>query len=141
MALFEMEGMYGMSTAKPRLKILRDRVSVFRMPADSPVPMTVFESDYFSITKTPDELSIVCDDSFIPVEVKRESDFRVIKVDAGLELSMVGIIAGISGILADNGISVFVISAYDTVYIIVRARDMDNAVSALMHTGYDVKRT
>ena len=129
-----------MSSMKPLLKVMREKMSICRMPADSLVPMSVFESDFFSITRTSDELSIVCGDVYIPADVKRESDFRVIKVDAKLDFSLVGIIAGISAILAEKEISIFVVSTYDTDYILVRASALDAAVNALTHAGHDVKR-
>ena len=125
---------------KLRLGVTRDKVSVCRLPADSPIPMWAFESDFFSITKTPDELSIVCSEKIIPEDIQKESNYRVIKVEGPLDFSLVGILAEISTRLAQRDISLFAISSYDTDYILVKESKLEDAILALTDAGHDIKR-
>lgn len=57
-----------------------------------------------------------------------------------LDFSLVGIISRIAGVLSEHGISVFVISTYDTDYILVRASALDEAVAALTSVGHEITR-
>ena len=67
-----------------------------------------------------------------------ESHFRAIGVEGTLDFSLIGILAEISSLLAQNGISLFAISTYDTDYILVRSRDLKQAVLALRQAGHTV---
>lgn len=87
-----------------------------------------------------DELSIVSELDGIPSDIKCEKDWRTLKVEGPLDFSLVGILAAISTILADDGISIFAISTYDTDYILVRHKDIDKAISALTKERYEIIR-
>lgn len=76
----------------------------------------------------------------IPRDIKCEKDWRALKVEGPLDFSLVGILAAISTILADYGISIFAISTYDTDYILVRHKDIEKAISALTRERYEINR-
>jgi uncharacterized protein len=102
------------------------------------IPDWAYESEFYTITKTPDELSIVCSQESIPSDTKCEKDWRILKVEGKLDFSLTGILASISNTLAKVKISIFTVSTYDTDYIFLKNNDFKEAISALKQVGYGV---
>lgn len=84
-----------------------------------------------SVTATAEELSIVCPAGLVPEDIRAERDWRTFKVEGPLDFALVGILAKLSGALADAGVSVFALSTYDTDYLLVRADKLEVATAAL----------
>jgi len=124
------------------LVVLGDRLAVCRLPPDQPLPPWAKPSkgEFFSATSTPEEVSVIVAESRVPAAGKCERGFGLIKVQGRLDFSLVGLIAGLSGTLADAGVSIFAFSTYDTDYVMVKQADMDRAVAALRQAGYEVRR-
>lgn len=132
-----------MKQNKLTLSILKSMFGICRLDSGSEIPTWVYESSFFSITKTPEELSLVCPESSIPVnipeKVRTEKGWSCLKVEGPLDFGLTGILAGISRVFADNDISVFAVSTYDTDYIFVREKCLKLAVRALEEAGYEVR--
>jgi len=90
------------------------------------------------VARAPGELSVVCREERRPAGAHAETGFRALAVRGPLDFSLVGILAGLCGVLADAAISVFAISTFDTDYLLVRDRDLDAAASALRAAGYQI---
>ena len=120
------------------MKLLKEKYGVCRLDKTELIPEWAQNSGFFSITRTSDELSIVCSQDDIPNDINCEKDWRILKIEGPLDFSLIGILASISTILAQKGISIFAISTYDTDYILVKNNDIDNAISALIKERYDV---
>jgi hypothetical protein len=113
------------------MKLLEEKYGVCRLDAGEAIPAWATLGTFFSVTKTEDELSVVCDEDAIPEGLVCEKDWRILKVLGPLDFSLVGILASISKTLADCGVSIFAISTYDTDYILVKEIDIDRAVESL----------
>lgn len=120
------------------MKLLKEKYGVCRLDKTDSIPNWAKDSDFFSITKTLDELSIVCSQQNIPNDIKCEKDWRILKIEGPLDFSLIGILASISTILAQKEISIFAVSTYDTDYILVKDNDVDNAIEALVNKGYEI---
>jgi len=120
------------------MKLLKERFGVCRLNKNEPIPEWTKNSDFYSITKTLDELSIVCSQDSIPSNIKYEKDWRTLKIEGTLDFSLIGILSSISTILAQKGISIFAISTYDTDYILVKDKDIDNAINTLSNEKYEI---
>lgn len=120
------------------MKLLKERFGVCRLNKKSEIPEWVQNVDFYSITKTMEELSIVCLQDNIPDNVKCEKDWRILKVEGPLEFSLIGILSSISTILACKKISIFAISTYDTDYILIKDKDIDNAINVLSDERYEI---
>lgn len=120
------------------MKLLKESLAVCRLEKDDKIPTFAIEGDFFSITKTEDELSLVCSSKNIPDNIKCEKDWRALKVEGPLDFSLIGILSSISSILAKNKVSIFAISTYDTDYILVKDKDLDNAIIALEKENYNI---
>ena len=95
---------------------------------------------FFSVTKTEDEISVVMLQDKISSDVKVEKDWRILKVEGTLDFSLIGILAKISEILAKNSISIFVISTFNTDYILVKEEKIEKAMTVLSKEGYEISK-
>jgi hypothetical protein len=91
---------------------------------------------FFSITRTPDELSVVAEHTRIPSGTPTDGGWCALKVEGPLPLSAVGVLHSITGPLAGAGISIFAVSTHDTDYILVKMEAMRRAVQALSAAGH-----
>ena len=124
------------------LEVLNDRLAICRSDKDAPLPRWAKapSGEFFSVTRTRDELSIIIADARAPREAKCERDWRLLMVKGPLDFNLVGIIAGLAGTLADSGVSIFALSTYDTDYIMVKQTDLDRALAALRQAGYPISQ-
>lgn len=98
-----------------------------------------FADEFVFVGKTDEELSLVCRTDKTPCEfIAAETGWRGFRVQGELDFSLIGILSRLSSILAENGISIFAISTFNTDYILVKEEKFDGAVAALKENGYDV---
>jgi len=120
---------------KLQLRILEDLFTIHRFPANHEIPNRVYESEFYSISKSKEELSIVCCSSIQLNSEKSEIDWACLKVVGPLDFSLTGILANISAVLAKSEISIFAISTFDTDYILVKSEKLPSAKKALLKSG------
>ncbi len=120
------------------LSILPTRLAVCRLERDAPIPAWSLSGAFYTLSRTPDELSIVCPESVVPIGTRAESGWRALKVAGHLDFTLTGILAGLAGALAQAGISLFAISTFDTDYILVKENDLPQAIRALEQAGHRV---
>lgn len=117
---------------KLSLKVLPERLAVCSVDKNQPIPRWVLESsDFYSISKTRDELSIVSAEESVPVGVKAEKGWAAIEVEGPLKFDLIGIVSSLTTSLAENGISVFVLSTYNTDYILIKEENLKTAKTVL----------
>lgn len=119
-----------------RLDVIEGPYSVCRLEPDDPTPTWIEDSPFWSVTRTTSELSIVCRSDLVPPEIEAETGFRIIGVEGPLPFDAVGVISDVSKALAETGISVIVVSTFETDYLLVRDSDLDLALAALHDRGY-----
>ncbi|QDV38018.1 ACT domain-containing protein [Tautonia plasticadhaerens] len=93
-----------------------------------------------SRTRTADELSVVCPADLVPEGVRAERGWRAFRVEGPLPFALTGVLASIAGPLADAGVNLFVVSTFDTDYVLVPGRLLDRAAAALEAEGHAVRR-
>jgi len=124
-----------MSMTRLRFTTLKEEFSLHRLPLSDPVPESVFKAAFYSLTRTEEEVSIVCPDSLKIDSIKRESGWSCIKIIGPLDLSQTGVLASVSTCLAQAGISIFAISTFDTDYILVKKHTLKSAVKKMIDSG------
>ncbi|GBL03115.1 ACT domain-containing protein [Glaciecola sp. KUL10] len=122
---------------KQTLSVLEDIFAIHSLSEDSSIPAVVLSSDFYFIGKTNDELSLVVKESLDIEAIETDKDWRVLEVLGPLNLSMIGIMAQISQCLAQAEVSIFVVSTFETDYILVKNLQLETAVSALASAGYE----
>lgn len=121
------------------LRLLGDRLAVCKLAPQAGIPEWARTGDLVSITRTPTELSIVCLHEVVPEGVHAERGWRAFMVIGPLDFSLVGVLAALASVLAEAGISIFVLSTYDTDYLLVKEAQLERAASALIAAGYDLE--
>ena len=115
--------------------------AVVRLPADAAVPAELFEPGevFVSVTRTPEELSVICPAGREPAgSTAAEDGWRLLSVRGPLEFTLTGIIAALASELAAAGVALFSMSTFDTDHILVRGADLAHAVKALRESGHEV---
>ena len=96
-------------------------------------------ADFYFIGKTDEEISLVCKTEDTPADTTaRDDGWRGFRIQGVLDFSLIGILSGISGILAANSIGIFAVSTYNTDYILVKSGNFDKAVNVLREEGYTI---
>lgn len=115
------------------LKLLEGRYAVCRLDAGAPVPLSLVTGthEFVSVTRTADELSVVCAESVTPAGAKAETGWRAFKVQGPLDFSLTGVLSSLLGPLAEAKISVFTVATSDTDYILVREPELAAASAVL----------
>ncbi|MGB3680850.1 MAG: GNAT family N-acetyltransferase [Rubrobacteraceae bacterium] len=121
------------------LSILNERLAVCRFDAASNISAWEASSGFLSLTRTADELSVVCPERSVPENVACEPGWRALKLEGPLDFSLIGVLARITDALAGANVSVFVVSTYDTDYILVKEGSLQTAKIALQKAGYGIK--
>jgi hypothetical protein len=129
-------------SATYELMVLAERLAILRLPGGAPLPdwVQIDAPRFCCITRTPDELSIVVDQNVVPRDQAGLRDYRALRVAGTLDPQAVGVLASITAPLASARIPIFAISTFDTDYILVRERDLDRAIEALLSAGHRVVR-
>ena len=120
------------------LDVLPASYAICRLSADAALPSWARSRAFSSVTRTAGELSIVCAADDVPDDVAAERGYRVLAVRGPLDFGLVGIVAALSTVLASAAISIFVVSTYDTDYLLVRGTDLERAAGALRAAGHEV---
>jgi hypothetical protein len=110
--------------------------AVCRPGADATIPAWATAGHFFSITRTGDELSVVCRQDAVPEGVVGERGWRCLRVAGTMPFSVVGILASLTVPLAEAGISLVAVSTFDTDYLLVKEEDRTVALNALRRRGH-----
>ena len=121
------------------LLLVEGSFGICRLPANAAMPPWAAGGGLVSVTRTPDELSVVCPDAAVPEGVPCERGWRCLRVAGAMPLSAVGVLAVLATALAAAGVSLFAVSTFDTDYLLVRTADFDRAVAALRTAGHAVE--
>ena len=132
--------MYNLTVTAPTvtLRVLDGELAVCRLPADAPAPPIPAGAALFAVTRTRDELSIVCPRAAAPADAEVEPGWRALGVAGPLDFGLTGILTSLATPLAAARISIFAISTYDTDYVLVRDSALPAAIDALRDAGHTV---
>ena len=97
-------------------------------------------SAFLSVTRTANELSVVCPDSAVPAEVHAERNRRLLQIEGTLGFTLTGVLASVALPLAKAEISIFAVSTYDTDYLLVSEQDLLATTQVLEAAGHSIRR-
>lgn len=120
-----------------RLRPLPNCLAVCRLPPESPEPAWP-RGTFTSVTRTPLELSIVCDEDAVPSEIQAERGWRMLTVEGPIPFETTGVAAALVSPLAAAGVSVFLISTFDTDYLLLKDAVFERGLALLRQAGHDV---
>ena len=132
--------MMNLSQRHFQLSILPETFATVGLTPGTSIPGWATQGSFFSVTRTPDELSIVVDETLVPAGVQSQGGWRVMKVHGPFILSEVGVLASLAGPLAAAKISAFVVSTFDTDYLLVANENLAPAISTLERAGHTFQK-
>ena len=116
------------------LKLLPFPLTVCKIPGAGEVDLS---KEFYFLGRTDEELSLVCKTEDVPSEtLEREDGWRGFRIEGTLDFSLIGILAPITTLLAEQKIGIFAISTYNTDYVLVKEENLPRAVAALQTAGY-----
>lgn len=118
------------------LIVLPGRLAVCRLDVGADVPAWATTGDFSVVARTAEEVSIVCAAAAVPPGVRAEGDWRALRVAGQLDFALIGVLAALTASLAEAAVPVFVISTFDTDYLLVREVHLHRAINALAAAGH-----
>jgi uncharacterized protein len=123
------------------LTVLEKKYSIYKFQKGSVLPEWIYSSEFWSVTNSEEELSVVTAQTDHTSEwTYCNKDWRIFKIEGPLDFSLIGVIADISVILKEANISVFIISTYNTDYILVKEKDLNTSIAFLQKKGYNIRQ-
>jgi hypothetical protein len=122
------------------LKLIDKCFTIHRLSQQSKIPAEVFRAPIYFIAKTLDEVSIVLPEDIKIQSRDAEPNWQALKIEGPLDFSLTGILSNIALILANEKISIFAISTFDTDYILVKKKALNNAINTLQANDYHISR-
>lgn len=118
------------------LTLLPDRLAVCRLGPDDDAPAWADTPPLASVTRTAQELSVVCAEQAVPADVKAERGWRAFRLEGPVPFTTVGVVAGLTKPLAEAGVPVFILSTFDTDYLLVKEANLERARKVLVSAGF-----
>ncbi len=125
-----------MDTQALEFYLLPGELAVCRLEPEEPCPPWAQGPGLVAVVRTAEELSVICPAPRVPPGVERVEGWRALRVAGPLDMSAVGVLAGLSGCLARAGVSLLALSTFLTDYVLVRRADLGRALAALGAGGY-----
>ena len=122
-----------------KLGILPGKLAICRLGARGDIPAWASGTWFLSITRTRDELSIVCDQQHVPSETLASREWRALRLEGPIDLGETGVLAALAVPLAEAHIPIFPVATHDTDYTLVRENGLPRAFEALRAAGHEVE--
>jgi hypothetical protein len=120
------------------LSLLAGTFAVCRLHSRAPIPPWISPHHFYSVTRTEEELSIVCFQQNIPESIPAETDWRILKVHGPLDFGLTGILAALAEPLAKAEISIFALSTFNTDYLMVKNINLKKTLQVLTQAGHTI---
>jgi hypothetical protein len=125
-------------SASLNLELLDQTFAICRLDSRAQVPAWAAAAEFLSLTRTAEELSIVCRQDWVPMDAVCERGWRCLRVAGKIPFTAVGVLASLAVPLAEAGISLFAVSTFDTDYLLVKEHELMAAAKALRSYGHTV---
>ncbi|WP_077622774.1 ACT domain-containing protein [Sediminibacillus massiliensis] len=125
-----------------QLNVLPKQLAVIKIAINEKIPENIFEErEFLSITYTDEEISIICPEKNIPLDLSAqvEKGWSAFKVAGELDFSLTGILVSLAAPLAEASISIFALSTYNTDYLLVKTDNLERAIHILRSEGFKVE--
>jgi hypothetical protein len=129
-----------MTSWRLTLTVLADEFAICRLPPDTPIPAWADSLPFTAITRTAEELSITCARAAAPADVQAQLGWRCLKVEGPFDLNTtIGVLAALAQPLAQAGVSLYVVSTFDTDYLFVRGEQLGRTMETLSAKGHSIQ--
>ena len=119
-----------------RLAVLPQTFGICRLSPKTRIPRWIHNSSFYSISRSPDELSLICEEALIPNGVQVEGGWSAFRVIGTLDMTLISVLASLSLPLAEARIGLITVSTFDTDYLLVRSKKLSKAIDVLTRAGH-----
>jgi hypothetical protein len=130
-----------MTNQSLNLSVLKEHLAICRLDASFTIPEWATAGEFLNITRTDDELSIVCNEENVPDDVKCDKGYIAVKFEGPFDFSMTGVLVSVAKPLANVGISILAFATYDTDYILIKKDVKQAAINAIVAAGHKIHET
>jgi len=124
---------------KLSLSLMPHTYAVCQFHPDKHIPYWALLGDFVSLTRTHEELSIVCQQDNVPDEIRAERGWRCVQVQGAFDFSVAGVNASLAIPLAEADISVLAIATYATDYILIKEENVERVIQVLEQAGHSIE--
>ncbi len=128
-----------MSTRRFTVSLLPQCSAVCRLDSHSAVPAWATSGPFFCVARTAEELSIVCEEQRVPAGTQAAPGWRALRLHGPIAFTETGVLASLVQPLAAAAVGIFVVSTYDTDYLLVQQEQLESALAALRRSGHEVR--
>ena len=125
---------------KLNLSLLPQKYAVCHFHPDKHIPYWALLGDFVSLTRTHEELSIVCQQNNVPDDIEAERGWRCVQVQGAFDFSTAGVHVSLAVPLAEADISVLAIATYATDYLLIKEENVERALQVLKQAGHSIER-
>lgn len=122
------------------LMLLPGRFAVCRLDPAANLPSPAGRDGFWSVTRTAEEISVVLPESAAQPEWRIEAGWRAFQVAGPLAFGLTGVVASLTQPLAEAGVPVFVLSTFDTDYLLVKEQNLEHAQETLAGAGHALRK-
>ncbi len=119
-------------------RLLPGEFAIVRLPPDAEIPAWALRGSFFSVTRTGDELSLVCPAGNVPESQQAEPGWACLKLDGPFPFSQTGVLSSFITPLAERGVSIFALATFDTDYVLVKLQLLQTALAAVKEAGHQL---
>ena len=127
-----------MTIKKLSLSSIPERFAVCQIDHQAKIPDWAFVGEFFFVSRTPDELSIICPVQFVPPDIQYVAGWRGLKIEGPFDFNEIGVLAAIAAPLARGDISLLTVSTFDTDYIFLQEAQFETGVDILEAVGHKI---
>ncbi|MDI9476888.1 MAG: ACT domain-containing protein [Natronincolaceae bacterium] len=121
-----------------KLKIINQNFSICKVKDLSQID---YSDKFYFVGKTDEELSLVCSTDLVPKNaIECDKGWRAFRIQGVLDFSLIGILSKLSTLLAENKVGIFVVSTYNTDYVLIKEENFEKAINVLECNGYVIER-
>jgi hypothetical protein len=133
----------GTNSATYSLTLLPGEYALCQLPPNAPIPpWTTIDGDFWTMTRTQDELSIICAQAHLPAatapEISVARDWRLLRVEGPFDFETTGVLATLSEVLARAEVVLLAVATYRTDYLLVKAEQLERVIPALRDAGHRI---
>lgn len=118
--------------------LLQDTFAICRMDKNASLPGWAVGGEFWSVSRTPDELSVVCPQGSVPADVDHEAGWKCLKVDSPFQFDLAGMILSMAAPLAEAEMDLFVVATHDSDYLMVREKDLERTTAEIARAGFSL---
>lgn len=121
-----------------KFRQLSGTYAIIRLHPQAVIPDWATRGEFTSISRSSDELSLVCPTENLPPDVRSPHRWVCLKLEGPFPFSLTGVLLSFIKPLSESGVPIFAISTFDTDYVLIQQEFAARALDVLQATGHEL---